>query len=66
MENTEKLKQLIAETASKYKPKNEANWVSYYDTSGYLETFEDMNDCTFCEDCIGAAIETAKGMEQPE
>lgn len=66
MENVEKLKQIIAESAKKYKPKNEANWVSYYDTAGYVETFEDMNDSTFCEDCIGAAIETAKGMEKPE
>jgi hypothetical protein len=52
--------------AKKYKPKQEANWVSYYDKEGYTHTFEGLNDCTYCETCIADAISDAEKMELPD
>jgi Fe2+ or Zn2+ uptake regulation protein len=52
--------------AKKYKPKQEANWVSYYDKEGYTHTFEDLNDYTYYETCIAGAMKDAEKMELPD
>ena len=50
---------LLNESAARYTPKNDACWVCYENTDGRSETFEDMNDFTYCEDCIQKVLEKA-------
>lgn len=66
MNNIQVLLDKIKKNAKKCKPKKEANWVSYYDTNGFMCTFEGLNDSTYCETCIDKAVKEAEKMELPD
>lgn len=48
--------ELIAPLAKQYKPKNDANWVCTLDKQGEVNTLEEYNSDTYCEDCIEKVI----------